>query len=32
LWREIVRIRNKVGRLRNGWFGECVTKKVEDKR
>jgi hypothetical protein len=27
-WREIVRIRDGVGRLRDGWFGECVARKV----
>jgi hypothetical protein len=28
-WREIVRIRDGVGGLRHGWFGESVTMKVE---
>ncbi|KAK2396169.1 hypothetical protein QL285_057836 [Trifolium repens] len=29
-WREIVRIRDGVGGLRDGWFGESVTRRVGD--
>ncbi|MCI70962.1 hypothetical protein A2U01_0092225, partial [Trifolium medium] len=29
-WREIVTIRDGLGGLRGGWFGECVSKKVGD--
>ncbi|KAK2395676.1 hypothetical protein QL285_057389 [Trifolium repens] len=29
-WREIVRIRDGVGGIRDGWFGECVSRKVGD--
>ncbi|KAK2449167.1 hypothetical protein QL285_008386 [Trifolium repens] len=29
-WREIVRIRDGAGGIRDGWFGECVTRKVGD--
>jgi hypothetical protein len=29
-WREIVRIRDGVGGLRDGWFKECVLRWVED--
>ncbi|GAU47626.1 hypothetical protein TSUD_281040 [Trifolium subterraneum] len=29
-WREIARIRDRVGDLGGGWFGECVTKMVGD--
>ncbi|MCI20652.1 receptor-like kinase, partial [Trifolium medium] len=25
-WREIVKIRDGIGGLRGGWFGECVSK------
>ncbi|MCI32136.1 putative non-LTR retroelement reverse transcriptase related protein, partial [Trifolium medium] len=27
-WREIMRIRDGVGDIGGGWFGECVSKKV----
>jgi hypothetical protein len=29
-WRDIVRIRDGVGEIRDGWFGECVSRKVGD--
>ena len=29
-WREIVRIRDGVGGVRDGWFGEGVARKVGD--
>jgi hypothetical protein len=29
-WGEIVRIRDGAGGLRDGWFRESVTRKVED--
>jgi hypothetical protein len=29
-WREIVRIRDGVGGIRDGWFGESVTRRVGD--
>jgi hypothetical protein len=27
-WREIVRIKDGVGGIRDGWFGKSVTRKV----
>jgi hypothetical protein len=30
-WREIVSIRDGVGGIGGGWFGECVTRKVGDE-
>jgi hypothetical protein len=30
-WREIVRIKDGVGGLRYGWFGDCVVRKVGDE-
>jgi hypothetical protein len=30
-WREIVRIKDGVGGIRDGWFGESVTRKVGDR-
>ncbi|MCI35554.1 cysteine-rich receptor-like protein kinase, partial [Trifolium medium] len=27
-WREIVKIRDGLGEIEGGWFGECVSKKV----
>ena len=29
-WREIVRIKDGVGGIRDAWFGECVSRKVGD--
>ncbi|MCI26780.1 putative non-LTR retroelement reverse transcriptase related protein, partial [Trifolium medium] len=29
-WREIEKIRDGLGEIRGGWFGECVSKKVGD--
>ncbi|KAK2403415.1 hypothetical protein QL285_052853 [Trifolium repens] len=29
-WRDVVRVRDGVGGPRDGWFGESVTRKVED--